>query len=523
VRTIILTSVLLFAAICIFIDVLYHTGIGSGAYRYYLGEINEVLGYARFVAVPVALFAFLYQRPSRQPEKTLAWIALMLGFPFVGTIAYLFFGLNLRQNLRFRKKQRLDAERRTAYQDTLLDKSGATLFDELMSSRASTGLARQRQLVAETTGAEPTSAYDYCVYHDGNNLFDQLVQDLKQAKDHIHLEYYHFEDDWLGERIGKVLRAKARAGVAVRVIYDAVGSMKSGKSFWRKLEKAGVEVSPFFEVRFRHLANRVNYRNHRKIAIIDGNIGYTGGFNVSKEYIEGLEDLKEHWRDTHIRMRGPVVNHLQLTFVFDWRFSQGIELNDERYFPKDDPFQDTIPIQITSSGPDTVHNNIKYAYFNILTRAEKYVYLVTPYFTPDRSVIAAMKTAALSGIDVRLMLPKRSDSLFVTLASNSYIQELLEAKVKVFHYTKGMLHSKVVVADDVVTSIGTANMDARSHDLNFEINAIMYDVEIATDEREILSREMEKDCTELTLENWKNPPIHIQFARGFARAFSPLL
>jgi len=523
VRTLILTSVLLFAALCILIDVLYHTGIGSEAYLGYLGDVNNVLGYARYFAIPVALFAFLYQRPSRQPEKTLAWIALMLGFPFVGTIAYLFFGLNMRQSIKFRKKQRLDSEQRTAYQETILDNSGIELFDKLMASRSSTGLARQRQLVAETTGAEPTSAYDYCVYHDGNNLFDQLVEDLENAKDHIHLEYYHFEDDWLGERIGKVLRAKARAGVEVRVIYDAVGSMQSGKSFWRKLEKAGVEVSPFFEVHFRHLANRVNYRNHRKIAIIDGDIGYTGGFNVSKEYIEGLEDLKEHWRDTHIRMRGPVVNHLQLTFVFDWRFSQGIELSDPRYFPKDDPYQDTIPIQITSSGPDTVHNNIKYAYFNILTRAERYVYLVTPYFTPDRSVIAAMKTASLSGIDIRLMLPKRSDSLFVTLASNSYIQELLEAKVKVFHYTKGMLHSKVVVADDVVTSIGTANMDARSHDLNFEINAIMYDVDIATAEREILYREMEKDCEEVTLDSWADPPIHIQFARGFARAFSPLL
>jgi len=218
-----------------------------------------------------------------------------------------------------------------------------------------------------------------------------------------------------------------------------------------------------------------------------------------------------------------VVNHLQLTFVFDWRFSQGIELKDERYFPKVDPYNDTIPIQITSSGPDTEFNNIKYAYFNILTRAEKYVYLISPYFTPDRSVIAAMKTAALSGIDVRLMIPKRSDSLFVTLASNSYIKELIEAKVKVYHYTKGMLHSKVVVADDVVTSIGTANMDARSHDLNFEINAILYDVQIATDERVILEREMESCCEKITVENWHDPPLHIQFARGFARAFAPLL
>jgi len=523
VRTIVLTGVLLFATLFIIVDVLYHIGVGTDSYQYYLREVNTVLDYARFLAVPAAVFAFMYQHQRGQPEKTLAWIALMLGFPFVGTIAFLFFGLNVRQDLKFRKKQRLDREQRTAYQDTVLDKSGVKLFDKLMASRNSSGLALQRQLVSSTTGSEPTSAYDYCVYHDGADLFDQLVEDLENATHHIHLEYYHFEDDWLGERIGKVLRQKARAGVEVRIIYDAVGSMRSGKSFWRKLEKAGVEVSPFFQVRFRHLANRVNYRNHRKIAIIDGEIGYTGGFNVSKEYIEGLEDLKEHWRDTHVRMRGPVVNHLQLTFVFDWRFSQGIELDDPRYFPKDDPYEDTIPIQITSSGPDTVHNNIKYAYFNILTRAEKYVYLVTPYFTPDRSVIAAMKTAAFSGVDIRLMLPKRSDSLFVTLASNSYIKELIEANVKVYHYTKGMLHAKVVVADDVVTSIGTANMDARSHDLNFEINAILYDVDIATAERELLQQEMTNDCEEITLENWLDPPLHIQFARGFARAFSPLL
>jgi cardiolipin synthase len=523
VRTFILTAVLVLATVFVVIDVLYHIGLGSNTYGHYISQVANVLDYARFFAIPAALFAFMYQHQRGQPEKTLAWIALMLGFPFVGTIAYLFFGLNLRQSIKFRRKQRLDREKRTTYQNTLLDKSGVKLFDDLMASRKSTGLALQRQLVAETTGSEPTSAYDYCVYHDGTDLFDQMVLDLESAKDHIHLEYFHFEDDWLGERIGKVLREKARAGVEVRVIYDAVGSMSASRSFWRKLEKAGVEVSPFFEVRFRHLANRVNYRNHRKIAVIDGDFGYTGGFNVSKEYIEGLDELKGHWRDTHIRMRGPVVNHLQLTFVFDWRFSQGIELIDDRYFPNDDPYADTIPIQITSSGPDTEFNNIKYAYFNILTRAEKYVYLVTPYFTPDRSVIAAMKTAALSGIDVRLMLPKRSDSLFVTLASNSYIKELIEANVKVYHYTKGMLHSKVVVADDVVTSIGTANMDARSHDLNFEINAILYDVQIATDEREILEREMESCCEKITAETWHDPPLHIQFARGFARAFAPLL
>jgi cardiolipin synthase len=282
-------------------------------------------------------------------------------------------------------------------------------------------------------------------------------------------------------------------------------------------------VSPFFEVRFRHLANQVNYRNHRKIVIIDGKIGYTGGFNVSKEYIEGMDNLKEHWRDTHVRLKGPVVNHLQLCFVFDWRFSYGKELRDKAYFPPKAQHTDTIPIQIASSGPDTERNNIKFAYFNILSRAEKYVYLITPYFTPDKSVLGAMKTAALAGIDVRLMLPQRSDSLFVTLASNSYIKELLEANVKVYHYTKGMLHSKVVLADDIVVSIGTANMDSRSHDLNFEINAFLYNEHIAREERELLEKEMEADCARITLEDWTEPPIHIRLAQGFARAFSPLL
>ena len=524
-RKLLLTLLLLTAVVGILVNVWYQVGYYPYATQGFVERAYDVFGYARFLAVPVAVFAFLYQRG--QPTKTLAWIAIMLGLPFLGTVVYLFFGLNMRQDIKFRRKRRRDRAQLEDYTAEVDDGNGDRLMQRLIDERGSKALALQRTLLCNTTGTPPTSAYGYCVFHDGDALFDQIAEDLEAARHHIHLEYFHFEDDWLGERLADILRRKARAGVEVRVIYDAVGSRKAARSFWRKLERAGAQVSPFFAVRFRHLANRINYRNHRKIVVVDGAIAYTGGFNVAKEYIEGVEEVEEirdHWRDTHVRLRGAAVHHLQMVFACDWRFSQGERLGGDAYFPPlTAETRGTIPVQIAASGPDTDRNNIKYAYFNILTRAERYCYLVTPYFTPDGSVLAAMKTAALAGIDVRLMMPRRSDSLFVTLASNSYVDELLEAGVRVYHYTRGMLHSKVVVADDVVTSIGTANMDARSHDLNFEVNAILYDEAIAQEEREILECEMEAYCTELNPDNWPDPHLHIRLARGFARVFSPLL
>ena len=524
-RKLLLTLLLLTAVVGILVNVWYQVGYYPYATQGFVERAYDVFGYARFLAVPVAVFAFLYQRG--QPTKTLAWIAIMLGLPFLGTVVYLFFGLNMRQDIKFRRKRRRDRAQLEDYTAEVDDGNGDRLMQRLIDERGSKALALQRTLLCNTTGTPPTSAYGYCVFHDGDALFDQIAEDLEAARHHIHLEYFHFEDDWLGERLADILRRKARAGVEVRVIYDAVGSRKAARSFWRKLERAGAQVSPFFAVRFRHLANRINYRNHRKIVVVDGAIAYTGGHNVAKQYVDGLEGVEGvpegHWRDTHVRLEGHAVSHLQLVFAFDWRFSNGRELLGEPYFRTRFEAPGAVPVQIASSGPDTPRNNIKFAYFNLLTRAERYCYMTTPYFAPDASMLSAMKTAALAGVDVRLLLPRRSDSLLVTLASNSFVAELLEAGVGVYHYTSGMLHSKVVVADDVAVSIGTANMDARSHDLNFEVNAILYDEAIAQEEREILECEMEAYCTELNPDNWPDPHLHIRLARGFARVFSPLL
>ena len=519
-----LLSVLLVAAIAaMLINIWHQIGYMPWGTRKFVESAYQVLTYARFLAIPAALFVLLWERG--RPTKTLAWVALMLGLPFLGTVLFLFFGLNLRQDRKFKKKQARDADMVERYESQFAEHKGLDLYREL-EKQQNQNLRLHRQLISRVTGATPTSAYAWEVFHDGETLFDRMLEDIRQAKHHVHLEYFHFEDDWLGYRVADALSDAVARGVEVRLIYDAVGSRGSRKGFWRKLEKKGVQVCPFFEVRFRHLANGVNYRNHRKIVVIDGETSYTGGFNVSKEYIEGLhdiEDLRPFWRDTHVRFKGAATNYLQMIFCFDWHFSTKEELSGRPYFPEHMPQEGKIAMQVASSGPDTPRNNIKYAYFNIITRAEHYCYLVTPYFTPDESVLVAIRTAALSGVDVRVMLPRRSDSRLVSWASNSYIQELLESRVRVFHYTRGMLHSKVVVADDVVTSIGTANMDSRSHDLNFEVNAMFYDEDFARQERMILERDMELYCTELTLDNWPPPPWHKRLLLGFARAFSPLL
>jgi cardiolipin synthase len=308
-------------------------------------------------------------------------------------------------------------------------------------------------------------------------------------------------------------------GVEVRLIYDDVGSWSLGKKYIRELRNAGVQVFAFMPVRFSRLADRVNYRNHRKIIVIDGKIGYTGGINIADRYIEGTPNLGL-WRDTNIKLEGQAVHSLQATFLIDWFFVSNIIIDDDKYFKEHDVSQKHL-IQISSSGPDSDWASIMQAFFAAIATAKEYIYISTPYFIPNESILTALKTAALSGIDVRIILPHKSDSHIVYWGSISYIKELLEAGIKVYLYKKGFTHSKILIVDDVFASVGSANLDIRSFDTNFEISALIYDEMIAAKIRQDFFVDLE-GCAQVLPDDWAVRPLMSKIKSSSARIISPL-
>ena len=359
------------------------------------------------------------------------------------------------------------------------------------------------------------------VLNDGSETFASLIDALRKAESFIHLEYYIFENDELGGKIADILKEKARSGVEVRFIYDDVGSWNLKRSFIRSLRDAGVQVHCFMPVVFPWLTSKINYRNHRKIVVIDGKVGYTGGLNIADRYLRGTKHGP--WRDTHLKIEGTAVNMLQLTFLADWYFATGIQLKDkDKYLMVSDDSVGDTAVQIATSGPDSDWATIMQAYFAAITKATDHIYISTPYFMPGESLLTALKVAALSGIDVRIMLPSRSDSKIVYWASRSYIAELLEAKIKVYLYNKGFNHSKIITIDNRFSSIGTANMDNRSFEDNFEVTAMIYDRNM-TDRLESRFLADLDGCTRLTYRRWATRSRTDMFKESVARLFSPLL
>ena len=322
----------------------------------------------------------------------------------------------------------------------------------------------------------------------------------------------------MGRRAEEILARKAREGVEVRLQIDDLANLTRRK-FYRRMEKQGVQVKPFLRVRLI-LSSDTNYRNHRKNVVIDGRIGYTGGMNIAKRYAAGIHS--GNWRDTHLRVTGPVVAEMQGAFLVDWKFSTTQLLDDPVYFPQVEP-TGHLMMQVATSGPMGEVRVIMQAVLRILAESRRYVYIQTPYFVPNEPTVAALRNAALSGVDVRLMLPQRGDgNIIVTEASRSYIKDMLSAGVKVCFYDKGFLHSKAIVADDEVTSIGSTNLDIRSFEQDFEINAFIYDRDLSVRMRKVFEAD-EADGHYITLEQWEKRPLIKRFGESFARLFSPLL
>ena len=360
------------------------------------------------------------------------------------------------------------------------------------------------------------------IFTSGEAFFQSLINDISHAKHHIHIDMYIWEDDTIGNKVADALIARAKEGVAVRVVYDDVGCWRVSQRFFNRMSREGIYVQPFMPVRFPTLTRRVNYRNHRKVIVIDGQVGYIGGMNIADRYVHGIGD--QEWRDTMLRIVGGAVYGLQRTFLIDWYFVSRTLITDSDYYPpvKLQQPNDCVA-QVVTSSPAADFPNIMQGYVRIIMEAKNYVYIQTPYFMPNEPVLFALKTAALGGVDVRIMVPERCDAFFVEWASRSYLREVAEAGVKVYLYRAGFLHSKTLICDDSIVACGSTNVDFRSFENNFEANIFIYNEVEALRHKNIFLDDQRHSISLRRIKKRMRPPFLIHFWESVVRLFSPLM
>jgi cardiolipin synthase len=451
---------------------------------------------------------------KRPPVSTLAWIALVVGLPVVGALLYYFIGHRRVKRTRFKRlRARLGLrEARERLREAAV-RSGRGPVD----ARA----LQLMNLATEVGDAPPSNATSVQILLGGDEAFAAIEEAVRSARHHVHLEYYIFEPDGAGTRLRDLLVERARAGVEVRLLCDGVGSHHLGRRFLRPLWEAGARFAWFGPVTLARLRPRlVNFRTHRKIVVVDGIKGFTGGINISDQESVAASGARA-WRDTHLGFEGAAVRWLQLVFLEDWSYATGQSFSDAAYFPAV-PDDGAYPVQILASGPDEPWHAIQKLYFAAIASARSRVLVSTPYFVPDEAMLTALCTAALSGVDVRLLVPRRSDSRTVSAATRSYFADLVAAGVRVYEYTAGMMHAKTVVVDDTFAAVGTANMDSRSFRLNYEITAVRYDAAGADALAQAFAHDLLK-AREVDRGALGNEKLRRRLAQAGARLLSPLL
>lgn len=455
----------------------------------------------------------------RDAAATWAWLMVLFFIPILGFILYLIFGQNLSRRHLFDWEEKVKIGIESTIQTQMHDIKNQLFRFRNPHTEENEDLV---YMLLRNNDAILTEDNNVEIFIDGKDKFNSLLQDIRRAKHHIHLQYYIFRVDNLGSEIVQLLTEKAKQGVEVRVLYDEMGSRGVHKRHFKELIEAGGIVEIFFPSKIPFINLRLNYRNHRKLAIIDGKIGYVGGFNIGDEYL-GLNPKFGYWRDTHLRIEGTAVHSIQTRFILDW--NQASDRHDvhysDTYFPNS-PSSDDVSMQIVTSGPDSEWEQIKNGYIKMISSARESIYIQTPYFIPDASLLDALRIAALSGVDVRIMIPNKPDHLFVYWATYSYIGELIKAGARTYIYDAGFIHAKTIVVDKKLSSVGTANIDVRSFRLNFEVNAFIYHHETGQKLAEIFEKDMEL-CFELTPELYKNRKIIIKFKESISRLLSPIL
>lgn len=442
---------------------------------------------------------------NRQPAKTMAWILVLTFVPVVGLVLFWFFGRSLRHEKFISKRNYLFLTRRLlSYLHPVSEDRKPEAFAPLINFFE----WKNRALLTEGNRVS--------VITRGGDFLDRLLADVVRAKSFIHIESYIIENDAVGRRVSEALCAKAEEGVEVRLLYDDVGCWQVKDAFFHRMRKLGVKVEAFLPVRFPSLTHKVNYRNHRKISVIDGRVGYIGGMNLADRYVS------DRWTDMHLRLTGPAVGALQRLFLGDWQFVTGKLVRDARLYP---PLPQRVRggamMQIVNGSPVMRYPEIMYGLTWVIQNARRYVYIQTPYFMPTEPVIQALQTAAMSGVEVRVMLPERPDGFWLRFANDSYVADLLKAGIRVFFFADGFLHSKVVVSDDQFCSIGSSNVDFRSFENNFEANAFIYDATTAMQVKRVFL-ENQGHCRELYFNQWKKRSRLKRFLESNTRILSPL-
>lgn len=492
-----------------------------------------------------SILIVFFQR--RDPKSVWTWLFALNFIPVFGVVFYLLFGQDLRKSKMFRVKEVEDRLKYSARnQEQIIREHQVMDYNDPVT----VDYGRLALYNLETGGAVLTIRNELEIFTDGRKKFEDLRRELRAARHYIHFQYYIIKNDEVFDSIVPILMDKVREGVEVRVLADGMGGRFMPDKRWKELRDGGIKVGIFFPPVLGRLNFRVNYRNHRKIVVIDGKIGYVGGFNIGKEYIS-KDSRFGYWRDTHLKIRGDAALSLQIRFALDWNYAAhenlflsgryfGEGLKEDKAFgsgllkdlegQKKRPWSDpgymnsdaAIGIQIISSGPDTRTKNIRDNYLEMFHKAKDHIYIQTPYFVPDDAILSALKIAARSGVDVRLMIPCKPDHPFVYWATYSYAGELLDAGARCYIYENGFLHAKGIMVDGMVSCYGTANMDIRSFELNFEVNAVIYD-EAATEKLEQAFLDDLPHCRELTRERYQKRSFFIRVKEQFCRLLSPLL
>jgi len=448
---------------------------------------------------------------NRNPVKSISWVLVLIFLPLIGMWLYLLLGQDYRKKKIISKKSIR----------SVIDRPVASFdLQNLDTSMMSVNQLNLVKLLYKNSEAAGYADNKIDLYIDGKSTFDALFDAIQSAKDHIHIQFFIFEDDLISNQLRELLIRKANEGIRVRMIYDYWGSFNLSKKYLKSLEDAGIYFQPFLPFRWQiSRSNKINYRNHRKLVIVDGKVGFTGGLNVADRYVYG--NKLGNWRDTFVRFEGAAVHGLQLLFMIDWYFVDRKFVEGPQYFPEPVKFDSNL-VQLVSSGPDTDWETIMQGIASAIMSATKYIYIHTPYFMPNDVIANSMEIASLSGVDVRLMIPLRSDSRLSDASTFSYLGRALEAGVRVFIYKEGFLHSKAIVIDDFISIVGSTNIDERSFDQNFEANAFIYDPVTGEKLKHYFLKD-EENCRELTLKAWNNRRHRQKLIESFARLFSPLM
>ena len=466
-----------------------------------------------FLAIYVVVIIMVMVRvlmDNRQPAKTMAWMLVLTFIPMLGIILYFFFGQTTRKE-------------RKIWQHSMdqLTKHSMLEFVEQKRLHLPVEYHELIKLFMNQNWVLPFKNNETEIYTSGYEFFPSLLMEIGKAEHHIHLDSFIIASDSLGQIVADALIDKARQGVEVRIIYDDVGSWKTKNSFFERMHAEGIEVYPFMPVRFPVLTSKVNYRNHRKICVIDGEVGFIGGMNIANRYVKGIKKLA--WRDTQVKITGAAVYGLQRAFLIDWFFVSRELITDHIYYPVSKVPENDCLVQIVTSSPTSLWPEIEQGYLRVLASAKRYVYMETPYFLPTEPVLFAMRTAALAGVDIRLLMPRHADAKLVEWASRSYLMEAIEAGVKVYLYTGGFNHSKLLVSDDNLCTVGSTNVDFRSFENNFEANAFFFDEGMAQRIKQIYLDDEAQSILVDDVTYFVKRPFLKRLFESIVRLLSPLL